>query len=248
MLARAKSKIGSTIRRLGGEKALDWADAQNFEYGHAIAYMHDNPAYVSAMEELRSDDSLLSKGYANETFVMEFFNSDKSEFAKFVQHITNKAALDVGPCIFSPLSLWDVASNRFVIEPLYDAVVAYQTKTFGQPAFENIDKAYSQPAENRIDELVGKIDGAVLIRNCIDHSPRWPFILSNIADYMAPGAVLLLWNDLLHTPVFLNGHYDITDDPKAFRRLIENLGFKILGEFQYENSECLNYGCRAVRI
>lgn len=247
MLARVKSKLGNFYRRLGGEKTLDWVDAQSFEYDHAIAFMHDNPAYVSAMEELRSDDNLLSKGYANEPFVMEFFDSDKAVHAKFVKHITGKAVLDIGPCIFSPLSIWDVASHRAVIEPLYDAIVAYQIQNFGQPAFQNIDKAYSLPAETRIDELVGKIDGAVLIRNCIDHSPRWPFILSNIADYMAPGAILLLWNDIMHTPVYLNGHYDITDDPMAFRRLIENLGFQILGEFQYEESECLNYGCRAVR-
>lgn len=175
----------------------------------------------------------------------EFFANDDDRWQSFVAHIAGKYVLEIGPCVASQLSTWDVAARRYVIEPLYEQIADYQRQTFGMTAFRSID-AYARSAEELIAELVDKIDGAILIRNCIDHSPQWPFILSNVASYAARGAYLLLWNDLFHAPGYEEGHYDITRDYIGFRRLIENLGFNILLDYQAPSVN-INYGCLAVR-
>lgn len=240
-------------RRLGVEQLqeppkgrLQWADAQKFELKHAIAFM-DHPGFHEWVARFDDPKFLASNGFRDKYFVAEFFGGDDFKAQKFFADIKGKTVLDIGPCVFTPTSVWDVAAKRVIIEPLYDEVSQWQIENRGRNLFVNIDEAYSSQAEKLIPELVGKVDGAVLVRNCIDHSPQWPFILTNIARYMAPGAVLLLWNDLMHPPEYLDGHYDITDDPAAFRRLIETMGFDIEYEFRQENSTMLDYGCRAIR-
>ena len=187
----------------------------------------------------------MSLGYKDDLTLREFFAGDDGRWQSFVSHIAGKSVLEIGPCVASQLSTWDVAASRYIIEPLYEPIAEYQRQTFGMTAFRSI-YAYPQSAEVLIDDLVGKINGAILVRNCIDHSPQWPFILSNVASYAAPGAHLLLWNDLYHAPGYEEGHYDITTDYLAFRRLIENLGFNILLDYQAQSVN-INYGCLAIR-
>jgi hypothetical protein len=99
-----------------------------------------------------------------------------------------------------------------------------------------------------IPELIGQIDGALFVRNCIDHSPSWPFILGNISRYLAPGGQLLIWNDLLHPDSYKDGDYDICDNKEMFRDLIISFGFQIVSEWEFPESVWLNYGCRAIKI
>ena len=245
MQAWLHSKLESARRKIGIAGPLDWSDAQRFELHHAIQYMQ-TPGFAATVDTLNSLEKNASTGYVDPLMLKEFFASDHSIWLQFVDHIRGKTTLEIGPCIATQLSLWDIANRRIVIEPLYNQVVEYQAAHFGKTAFRQVE-AFTMGAEKLIDELVGKVDGALLIRNCLDHSPAWPFILSNIADYMAPGSVLLLWNDLLHPKQYLNGHYDITDNVASFRRLIENLGFEILDEYENPTGECLNFGCRALR-
>jgi len=248
--AGMKQQIGEiacrVARRLGVDKRVTWSSAQSFELENAIAFMK-GPDFKAAVASLDDPTCLMSAGYLEPGLLREFFGGDANAYRQFVQYIGGKAVMDIGPCVCTPLSLWDVADRRIVIEPLYDQVVDHTTRMEGVNYFKRVDRAYSYSAERRIPELIGSIDGAIVVRNCIDHSPSWPFILSNIAAYAAPGAYLLLWNDLLHPKEYLDGHFDITDDSSAFRTLLMQLGFDILYEFDLPQQGLLNYGCRAVR-
>ncbi len=248
MKAWVADKAARVAKRLGHDPRLKWMDAQKFELNNAAEFMEKHPGFLQAVARLDRPECYASQGYVDNHVTSEFFAGYADAYRGFIDQIAGKAILDVGPCIFTPISLWDVAASRMIIEPLYDDVVAYQLQTYGRNYFEHIELAFSAGAEKLIPELVGKIDGAILVRNCIDHSPQWPFILANIAAYAAPGCKLLLWNDLMHPPSYMDGHFDITNDAHAFRRLLEALGFRIDYEFELHNTECLDYGCRATRL
>lgn len=222
-----------------------WADAQKYELDNAIYVMHSEHFKV-VIDTYTNPMNSVSTGYVNKTTIKEFFGDDLTRWQDFVKHITGKVVLEIGACTASQLSLWDVASERYVIDPLYNQIVDYQHKEFGKTAFLNLH-GFSLPAETLVESLVNKVDGALLIRNCIDHSPLWPFILSNIVEYMTKGSYLLIWNDLYHPPGYEDGHYDITDNVDEFRRLISNMGFNILIDYQNEDSPCVNFGCLAIK-
>jgi len=88
----------------------------------------------------------------------------------------------------------------------------------------------------------------IYIRNCIDHTPDWVFILSNIASYARPGCELMIWNDIDHSASGADeGHYNITRDRGAFLRLIENFGFRIERQFDFHDRRSMNIGVFATK-
>lgn len=222
-----------------------WQISQNYELEHAVIFM-DSPDFRSLAASMNNGELNASNGYVNDLMMREFFNGDRGEWDKFLAHITNKRCMEIGPCVFSPIGGWDVAAERHVIEPLYHPIDNWQREHFGYSVFDGL-RMYGVGAEVLIPELVGKIDGALLCRNCIDHSPQWAFILANISQYCAPGAKLLLWNDIDHKGTADEGHYDITTDHAAFGRLIESLGFEIVRTYTDEQRMELNWGCFAVK-
>ena len=223
-----------------------WSSAQEWELGNSIAYM-SNEGFQKQLQETNSKDYRASKGWADPTELVEFFSDDKDIWAALINDITDKVVMEIGPCLIAKIAHWDVASRRIAIEPLFSQISQYQDATFGMNGFLGVE-AYAVPAEKLLPEFIGLVDGALMVRNCIDHSPYWAFILGNIAQYIAPGGQLLIWNDLLHPDSYRDGHYDICDDKELFRNLIVSLGFKIISEWESPTSVCLNYGCRAVKI
>lgn len=248
-------RLSSLVERVHGyfrrdsenvpRRQAKWEDAQKYELDSAIHFMNSEH-FRLIINKFNDSENSVSRGFVDELTLVEFFGNNLSRWKDFVEHIKDKTVLEIGPCVASQLSLWDVASSRYVIDPLYDDIVKYQQNYFGETGFVKI-KGFSVPAEHRVDELVGRVDGALLIRNCLDHTPLWPFVLSNITEYMVKGSYLLLWNDLHHPPGYEEGHYDITSNIDLFRRLIENLGFELVLEYQNQDSPCINFGCLAVR-
>lgn len=222
-----------------------WYESQKYELDHAMLFMK-TPEFHALASSTHSGEFKMSKGYVSDLMLREFFNGDHAEWNKFTKEISNKKCLEIGPSVYSPLAWWDVASERHVVEPLIESIEQWQKENMGYSVFEGLN-THPHGAEVLLQNLIGKIDGAIYCRNCIDHSPHWTFILANISKYASPGCRLLLWADLDHHGEADEGHYDITTDVPAFRRLVELFGFDVLREYEDENRKELNWGCYAIK-
>jgi hypothetical protein len=143
--------------------------------------------------------------------------------------IKDKTVLEIGcgpVCGYLP-SLWH-AGKRIAIEPLMDKYEAFWNGVAGVGIDEIVSEKHSVGADVFIPELTGKIDGMTISRNALDHTPNWPFILSNISTYSATGSYLYLWTDIHHAKKPNAGHYNITPSASGLCRMIENLGYKLL--------------------
>jgi hypothetical protein len=117
--------------------------------------------------------------------------------------------------------------KRIIIEPLAEKYFELLKQTSSNTEkFKNIEY-YSTQGENFIPELEQKIDGLIICQNCLDHTPEWYFLLSNLSSYAVKGCKFMLWTDIDHLCANPVGHYNITWNPENLFRLIENLGFKI---------------------
>lgn len=223
-----------------------WEASQRYELEHAIVYM-DSPQFRSHHADLVSGKLNVSSGYRDQLMLREFFGDSSADFEHFLSHVKARVSLDIGPCVASQIAGWDVAAVRYAIEPLLDPIVEWQKSKLNGSAYEGM-VGFARPAEELIGDLVGKVDGAIVCRNMLDHSPHWPFVLSNISSYAAQGCKLLLWTDIDHRGTADEGHYDITSDARAFRRLVEQLGFRVIREYSAAAREELNWGCFAERL
>jgi hypothetical protein len=244
--------IGKLISRLGRRSAArapatgkSWHVAQEYELEHAFGFMSE-PYFTELFRKYKAGELDTAKGYFNELFVREFFENDVGLFRKFLEKIQGKACLDVGPCVFTPLVTWHGIGRSAAIEPLGDAVRDWQRQRFGKSVFDELD-LHSVGADVFIPEFASRFDGVVHCRNMLDHTPNWPFVLSNISAYAAPGCHLLFWTDIDHRGVADEGHFDICPDAAQLRRLIQCLGFEVKRDFQDTNRPELNWGCVAVK-
>jgi hypothetical protein len=244
MLTSIKEVIKKNF--LGKNVKKSWAGAQNYELIAAFEYMQTN-FFKEVHKKSTQPSDKISNGYFDETMTKEFFQSDKKQWDAFVEHMKGKNCLDVGPCIASPWRRFDIASTRYAVEPLFTEVDAWQRKNLHSSLFENIN-TFSSPAEELVEELVGKIDGAILCRNMLDHTPQWPFVMANMAKYAKSGCKLLLWTDLDHGEGGDEGHFTITTHVAHFKLLVETLGFRIISENKDANRLSLNWGCLAEKI
>jgi len=224
-----------------------WGDSQEYEMKNAIKAM--NKTHFKSIYKNFIDGKLsISKGYiANNTTLKEFFDDSQENWFKFINYVSGKVCLEIGPCIVSELVCYDVASERHVIEPLYLKIREWQIANLGRSTYEDLI-CYGQGAENTIDGLIGLVNGAIFCRNMLDHTPHWEVVLTNISNYATKGCRLLLWTDLYHKRGVDIGHYNITTNLSTFKELIKDLGFRVIREYQDVNRiETLNYGCFAIK-
>src|SRR5207302_10245020 len=165
----------------------------------------------------------------HEIVLNEFFAGDRLVWDQFVHSVRGRVILDVGSGPVPIPALWPSGSQNHVIDPLAEAYDAGLRKHFGRSWFDGM-VLHSVNAECNLAELNGKIDGAIVCRNCLDHCAEPYLVLANLASYAASGCHLLLWTDLHHPGGRDQGHRNITADVEGFRRLVENLGFYIQRE------------------
>jgi len=179
----------------------------------------------------------------------EFFNGSAEEFKSFIEKIKDKSSLEVGSGPCGLLNVLYQLKSRVFVEPLLNSYREKQLSLLGKTWFSEDVSCYSQPAEILIPELVGKIDGMVICRNCIDHAQDWKSIMNNIGQYAASGSHFLFWADLYHLNGNDDGHFNVTDDKDYFRCYIKDLGFKIKSEWEMPESErkCINLGFIAIK-
>jgi hypothetical protein len=106
---------------------------------------------------------------------------------------------------------------------------------------------YSVAAETRVATIVGKIDGLIVCRNCLDHCDDPLVVLQNIAEYATPRCWLFLWTDIWHLHGPDEGHQNITRSQSVMRALLDGLGFEIIQEGRVigKSAECVEFGCIA---
>lgn len=171
-----------------------------------------------------------------------FFEGDVDLAAKFINHIQNKAGIDIG-CGSTPWTrhTWTV-SKQYILDPLADKYMSIQRELFGVSFFED-SIIYSQNAEDRIDDLVGNIDGFIFFRNALDHSEDPLRILNNVSDYARPNCYLFFYSDIWHANGGDRGHRCITRSIPAMDKLLKGLGFKKLTtQHPIKDSSYVEYG------
>jgi hypothetical protein len=187
-----------------------------------------------------------STGHINDQLLREFFDGKPDLWLAFKSEAAGKMGMDIGPCVFSPLPAWDFLSKTIAIEPLGTKIKDWQIANLGSSTFDGMDLR-SIGADVYVPEFAGAIDGVIYCRNMLDHTPHWPFVLSNIGAYAAPGCQLLFWTDIDHGGTGDEGHFDINPDSNAVKRLVEQLGFQVLREYEDSLRHESNWGCVATK-
>jgi hypothetical protein len=227
-------------------KAKTWATSQAYELAHAISFMQSE-SFRTLHREVSAGRQRSATGYVNSMMLEEFFAGDAGEWRLFLEAVEGGRVMDIGPCVFSPLANLEGAAERICLEPLHREIDAWQRQHLGGSLFQGMT-CHAVGAETFLPEYRAAIDGAIYCRNMLDHTPRWAFVLANISAYAARGCKLLLWTDLDHRGDADDGHYDLTDDEGAFKRLLVQLGFRVIREYRQQARPTLNYGCFAEKL
>lgn len=223
---------------------FDHSKAQVFELDHNAQTIESDFARVYA--EAAENEAV---GGLWQSASDQWFQGDESLFQQFVEHVRERKVLEIGPGPFGHIAPCYWMKDRAVIEPLVDRYRELQIKAAGETFFTDKIKAYAQPAEVVIDELIGAVDGAIICRNALDHCEDPLAVLYNLGKYAAPGAWLLLWTDIWHLEGHDDGHQSITKSPEVFETFLRAVGFEVVkrGAQVRDGRGYIEYGCIAKR-
>lgn len=213
--------------------------AQKYEFNSArVAILNDFDTVYQKWEECKKYGGLWQDD-SN-----QWFQGDSIAWNEFVEHVRNKKCLEIGSGPFGFLSFCYWIKDRVIIDPLIDEYKNFQKGCFDKTFFTDDIKTYSKNSELLIEDLVGKVDGAIICRNALDHCDN-PFeVLDNVAKYATKGCYFLLWTDIWHLGPLDEGHRNITNSSEDLDRKMIELGFKILkyGQKIRNPNEFVEYG------
>ena len=118
-------------------------------------------------------------------------------------------------------------NKRIIIEPLCEHYAELRKQCGVTFRDEESIIYYPNGADTFICDLKESAD-VIFTRNAIDHTPEWPFILGNIAEYARKGCLLYIANYIDYHKEKKEGHFNITYNPEKYLRLIRQLGFEII--------------------
>lgn len=169
----------------------------------------------------------------------EFFNDDYTLYDQFGKDMRGKTVVEVG-CGPNPIISSFPAAKHIYIEPL----MAKYKEYIKLPETGII---MSVPVEEA--GLIAVADGAVVSRNCIDHSETPLAALDAILKIAKPGAYLLFWSDLWHYPEPDEGHRNVTQQPEEIRQRVLDAGYEILRPVNVRQHPLnVSWGCFARRL
>lgn len=154
---------------------------------------------------------------------------DNATLADFMKFIADKKCLEIGSGPFGYLGPRDWIKQRYIVDPLINFYRQSELLLLNKTFFTDDIKTYNMNAEELVDELVGKIDGAIICQNTLDHCNDPKQILINISKYAATGCYLLLWTDIWHNQCN-QGHRNITKNPEEMDEMLRSLGFELIGK------------------
>jgi hypothetical protein len=177
----------------------------------------------------------------------EWFNNDQQALNDFIAYVRDRNCLEIGSGPFGVVPLCDWMTKRIVIDPLANFYRDEQLRILGKTFFTDDLRRLAIPAEESVAELKGKIDGAIVCRNAIDHTEDPLMVLNNIADYAASGCYFLFWTDIWHIEGLDEGHRNITRSPAIMERLLDGMGFDVLWQHPVvrDPKDYIEFGCLA---
>lgn len=180
----------------------------------------------------------------------DFFQGDKEAFSAFVEHVRDRTSLEIGSGPFGYLAPCAWIKRRVVIDPLVDKYRDHQLQKFRRTLWTPAIETHATPAEQIIPSLVGKVDGAIICQNALDHTEDPIGVLDAISEYAAPGCYFLFWTDLWHGNGGDIGHRNITKSVNVMPKIIKGLGFEIIkrGEHVRDGSKTTEFGCLARKL
>jgi hypothetical protein len=236
------------LRRLTGtaapapvrSKTFDHALAQKFEWNNNRQVIEGTfqQLYADVMSDRAAGGIWHNAGD-------QFFCRDEELFASFVEHVRDRKCLEIGSGPYGFLLPAPWIKDRTIIEPLANEYRQAQLDLIGETFLTDDVRVYTTGAELVIDDLVGKVDGAIICRNALDHCEDALAIIANMSKYAASGCYLLLWTDIWHLQgIEDDGHHNITRSVEVMDALLEGLGFEILkhGDLIRDQSEFIEYG------
>lgn len=153
-------------------------------------------------------------------WTMRRFGFEKDSFK-------DKVLVDIG-C--GPVGRLTWLEGEFIaIEPL-----AKQFRLLPFARLEKYGKIYEEPAEERIEELIGAVDQIVAI-NSLDHAFNLNLILENMFLYLKPGGEALISVDVNIEDDQPDPYHPLRLRHPAMRELLKRHGFEILRE---EHGKC----------
>jgi hypothetical protein len=177
----------------------------------------------------------------------EWFGNALHHFDTFRSHTNKRMCVEIGCGSFPDTNyLWHIKDRR-VIDPLADKYRVFEEQTFGKSFFEGF-KIYNQRAEERIDELVGKVDGMIFCRNMLDHTDDPLSVLENISAYAMSGCYFLLYSDIWHFSPTGEAHRCITKSVTVMDKLLKALGFRVVLYIKpHRESNFIEYGAVLIK-
>jgi hypothetical protein len=235
-LNKILSKQGLSI-----ERVKDQESSQVYEW-NACRNDLDN------LETVNEYFSLIDRRiYQRSLIYKEFLHGNYFLYKQMEHWLSDKVSLEIGSSWCPQIPIFP-ARMRVFVEPMANRIDEYVSARYSREIFKDGIK-YSCYGDKYIPELRNQIDGLIYVRNCIDHTPNWVFILSNISSYAKSGCTLMIWNDIDHFAAAQldPGHYNITPSKLDFVRLLENLGFSIEWQFDFHDRMSTNVGIVATK-
>lgn len=244
MTAVPFSRLKSAARAAWKIAGPKWSHttAQLYEFRSAAGTINRSfPELIAAVDRNNAAGGLWQSEHD------AFFQGDAAAFAAFVDHVRHRQCLEIGSGPYGYLAPCSWIERRAVIDPLIDRYRAHQVRKFGRTLWTEAIETHAVPAETVVPGLVGRVDGAVICQNALDHTEDPFAVLNVIADYAAPGCYLLLWSDLWHAGGGDIGHRNITRCAAIMPRLLSGLGFDIVkpGRQVRDAGADLEFGCIA---
>jgi hypothetical protein len=214
--------------------------SQEFEWNYCKNELNDKNLVEAYFKEIENCEI-----HGSPIFT-EFCCRNSLLFEQLLKQVNDKVVLEIGSSWAPQIPLLN-CRLKICIEPMANRIEAHVNELYSKEIFSKM-LTYSVYGDNYIPELKGIVDGLIYIRNCIDHSPNWVFILSNIATYAKEGCVLMIWNDIHRNAKLIDsGHYNLTPNKEDFIRLIENFGFSIDRKFDFHDRGINNIGIVATK-
>jgi hypothetical protein len=158
----------------------------------------------------------------------QWFCGNTALWETFVAHVRERTCVEIGSGPYGYLAPAYWISRRVVIDPLVDRYRAGQLRMLGKTFFTPDIETHAVAAEQVIGSLVGRVDGAIICRNALDHCDDPLKILDVMSGYAASGCYLLLWTDIWHIGGAPIGHRNITRSVDVMDKLLDGLGFDIV--------------------